>query len=144
MNDNRNYRSKRSSIGGKLVLWVTFIPCFYGSILSKLYYKMTYFLGGSFPNIFNQANNMFIGSDIGRVSAYPEHHQLMGLFLGQPRKYLYTNNVGSDLVNHANVFHPSLNRFERANKKHKQTNFHRYFIVKDYLLHIYYRNSYIT
>ena len=89
---------------------------------------MTYFLGGSFPNIFNQANNMFIGSDIGRVSAYPEHHQLMGLFLGQPRKYLYSNNVGSDLVNHANVFHPSLNRFERANKKHRQTNFHRYFI----------------
>ena len=97
---------------------------------------MTYFLGGSFPNIFNQANNMFIGSDIGRVSAYPEHHQLMGLFLGQPRKYLYSNNVGSDLVNHANVFHPSLNRFERANKKHKQTNFHRYFIEKDYLLQI--------
>ena len=89
---------------------------------------MTYFLGSSFPNIFNQANNMFIGSDIGRVSAYPEHHQLMDLFYGQPRKYLYGNNVGSDLLNHANVFRPSLNRFERANKKHKHTNLHRYFI----------------
>ena len=88
---------------------------------------MTYFLGSSFPNIFNQANNMFIGSDIGRVSAYPEQHQLMGLFYGRPRKYLYSNNVGSDLPNHANVFRPSLNRFERANKNHKQTNFHRYF-----------------
>ena len=71
---------------------------------------------------------MFIGSDIGRVSAYPEHHQLMGLFHGQPKKYLYSSNVGSDLLNHANVFRPSLNRFERANKKHKQTHFHRYFI----------------
>ena len=108
----------------------------YGFILFQICFRVIYFLGSSFPNIFNQANNMFIGSDIGRVSAYPEHHQLMGLFLGQPRKYLYSNNVGSDLVNHANVFHPSLNRFERANKKHKQTNFHRYFIEKGYLLHI--------
>ena len=128
MRDNRNYRSKRSSIGGKLVLCIMkYIMNFYkqGFILSKLYFKMTYFLGSSFPNIFNQANNMFIGSDIGRVSTYPEQHQLMGLFYGQPIKYLYSNNVGSDLLNQANVVRPSLNRFERANKKHKQTNFHR-------------------
>ena len=127
MRDDRNYRSKRSSIGGKLVLCVMKYIMNYKQefILSKLYFKMTYFLGSSFPNIFNQANSMFIGSDIGRVSTYPEHHQLMGLFYGQPRKYLYGNNVGSDLLNHANVFRPSLNRFERANKKHKQTNFHR-------------------